>query len=203
MRKPPIPGTMPNERPLHSEPATIEPPRLLWPSIMYTDDASHFPTESDVHERRRKCLQGNAVGLVAFAEAIIRAHRRLLILDPHFDEVGVRTLQGALNHSQAREVQLLTGQTADDTTPWRQDLEQRINMDRMDRREVMVQWRKLERRSFPFLHDRFANVDDALWHFGATVGGGHLGVNAASGPWSAANTRAVDFFAECWRNSRA
>lgn len=203
MRKPPIPRTMPNERPLDSELAAIGSPRLLWPSIMYTDDASHFPTERDVHERRRNCSEGNTVGLVAFADAIVRAHRRLLVLDPHFDKVGVHTLKEPLNHSQAVEVRFLTGQTADDTAPWRKDLEQQLNEGRIDRREVEVQWRKLKRRSFPFLHDRFAVVDDALWHFGATVGGGHEGVNAASGPWSAAEARAVDFFDECWRSCDA
>lgn len=52
--------------------------------------------------------------------------------------------------------------------------------------------------SFPFLHDRFAIVDDDLWHFGSTVGGGHPGLTAASGPWPASDTRAVEFFDECW-----
>ena len=203
MRKPPIPGTMPNERPLNSERAAIEPPRLLWPSMYANDDVSHFPKEHDVHGRRRNCLQGKTIGLAAFADAIVGAHRRLLVLDPHFDKVGVYTLQEPLNHSQAVEIQFLTGQTAADTAPWREDLERRINQDRIDRRKVVVQWRKLKRDSFPFLHDRFAIVDDALWHFGATVGGGHHGVNAASGPWSAAEARAVDFFAECWRSSHA
>ena len=203
MRNPLIPGMMPNERTLQSEPAALGPPRLLWPSIMYTSDASHFPTEGDVHGRRRRCLEGDSLGLVAFAEAIAEAHRRLLVLDPHFDELGMRTLREPLNHSLAVEVRLLTGQSEDDTAPWRQDLERRINMGRMDHRKVPVEWRKLRRGSFPFLHDRFAVVDEALWHFGATIGGGHPGVNAASGPWSAAEVRAVGFFAECWRNSHA
>ena len=205
MLKPTVPGTVPNERPLHSELAAVEPPRLLWPSIMYTNagvssnDASHFPTKHNVYERRRECEKGNAMKLVAFETAVKEAHRRLLVLDPHFDDVGVRVLRNALDCSQADEVRFLTGQTADDTTPWRQDLEWRINMNRMDHRGVVVQWRKLRRRSFPFLHDRFAIVDDALWHFGATVGGGHPGVNAASGPWSAADAKAAVFFDECWR----
>ena len=141
------------------------------------------------------------MSLVTFQEAVIQAHRRLLVLDPHFDDAGVKTLKVPLNHSQAGEVRFLTGQSADDTTPWRQDFERRINADRIDRRDVVVQWRKLTRTSFPFLHDRFAIVDDALWHFGATVGGGHPRLNAASGPWSAADTRAIEFFAECWRCS--
>lgn len=202
MRKPPIPGITPNERPLHSESAAIGPPRLLWPS-MYTNDATHFPMEGDVRGRRTQCLQGDAIGLVAFEVAVMEAHRRLLVLDPHFDEVGVKSFRDALDYSQVVEVRLLTERSAADVAPWRKELEWRINLNRTDRRMVEVQWRKWKGREFPFLHDRFAVVDDALWHFGATVGGGHAGVNAASGPWSAADARAVDFFAECWRHSRA
>ena len=72
---------------------------------------------------------------------------------------------------------------------------------RTDRRPggVDVRWStKLDKHSFPFLHDRFAIVDGALWHFGSNVGGGHPGLTAASGPWSASDTRAVEFFEECW-----
>lgn len=216
MRKPPFPGTMPNERPLHAKPAAVGPPRLLWPSIAYTNagvsskDASHFPASSDVRARHEECirlrdrLQGvdglpnNAMKLAAFEEAVMEARQRVLVLDPHFDDVGVHALREALDYSQVVEVRFLT-QAAGDTTPWRQELERRINLNRTDRREVEVQWRKWKRGSFPFLHDRFAIVDDALWHFGATVGGGHAGVNAASGPWSAFDARAIDFFDECWR----
>ena len=140
--------------------------------------------------------------LLAFETAVKEAHRRLLVLDPHFDEVGVRALRDALDYSKANEIKFLTGQTADDTRPWRREFEQRINMNRMDQGGVEVQWRNLERRKFPFLHDRFAIVDNALWHFGATVGGGHPGVNAASGPWSAVHAKAIDFFDECWRRLR-
>ena len=202
MLKPTIPDTVPNERPRQSELAPVEPPRLLWPSIMYTNagvsskDAPRFPTEQDVRNRYRESERGNAMRLVAFETAVIEARQRLLVLDPHFDRVGVRALQGALEYSQADEIRFLTGQTADMTT-WRRELELQINQNRTDHR--VVQWRKLRRKSFPFLHDRFAVVDDALWHFGATIGGGHSGVNAASGPWPAADARAVDFFAECWR----
>ena len=215
-----ISSMMPNERPLRSAPAPIEPPRLLWASIKYTNagvassDATRFPTIDDVNARHGECSRvrgrlesgerfpDNPMTLVAFEEAVMEAQSRLLVLDPHFDAVGVHALRDALDYnSAAKEIRLLTGQSEDDTAPWRQDLEQRINMDRTDRRDVDVEWRKLRRRSFPFLHDRFAIVDDALWHFGATVGGGHEGVNAASGPWSAVDARAVEFFDECWKVS--
>ena len=123
-----------------------------------------------------------------------------MIMDRHFDETGVKSLQCALEGSQASDVRLLTG-SVDGLENKRIDLEHRINLRRNDQR-VKVQWcAVLHRNAYPFLHDRFAVVDDALWHFGATVGGGHPGLNAASGPWSAEETRAVAFFQECWRMS--
>ncbi len=52
--------------------------------------------------------------------------------------------------------------------------------------------------AFPFVHDRFAVVDDELWHFGATVGGLHHSVNAVTRGWSATAVKAVQIFGEVW-----
>lgn len=221
MQTPPISGFMPNERPLPAEPAAIGAPRLLWPSIEHTGagvkshDATHFPEESRVRDRRKECVRlrqclrriggaipDNAMTLVAFEDAVMEARRRLLVLDPYFDEVGVHALRGALECSEAVEVRILTARRGSETTRWRRNLEQHVNLNRTDGLEVAVQWRTWG-GSFPFLHDRFAIVDDGLWHFGATVGGGHEGTNAASGPWPAYDARAIDFFNECWRTCHA
>lgn len=55
------------------------------------------------------------------------------------------------------------------------------------------------RGRFDFLHDRFAIIDDELWHFGATVGGLHSKVSAVSHGWHAEQRRASSFFEEAWR----
>jgi len=52
------------------------------------------------------------------------------------------------------------------------------------------------------VHDRFAIIDDELWHFGATVGGFHASVNAASRGWNAHATGAVDFFELVWKKCK-
>lgn len=51
------------------------------------------------------------------------------------------------------------------------------------------------------IHDRFAVIDDELWHFGATVGGFHASVNAASRGWPAGATGAIEFFELAWSMS--
>jgi hypothetical protein len=49
-----------------------------------------------------------------------------------------------------------------------------------------------------FIHDRFAIIDDELWHFGGTVGGFHASVSAASRGWRASDHGAIEFFEMIW-----
>ena len=202
-----IPTTQTDDRrirPVSPEPSA--PPALLWPSIdddgKSSKDATSFPIEWRIRKRQELCRK-SAMTLSAFNLAVATACQRLLIMDMHFDKIGVESLQHAFERSQASDVRLLTGDVKKDE--WYKmcnDLKKRINSHRSDQKVVDVQWRiTLQKDSYPFLHDRFAVVDNALWHFGATVGGGHPSLNAASGPWSAKDTRAVKFFDECWRKS--
>ena len=155
-----------------------------------------------VHERRNVHRGGIVLKLVAFEVAIESALARVLVLDPHFDEAGANVLGPALSLSQALDVRLLTSRSDIDNQDreWRRrTLVRHLNSNRSEPGGVDVRWStKLDKHSFPFLHDRFAIVDGALWHFGSNVGGGHPGLTAASGPWSASDTRAVEFFEECW-----
>lgn len=52
---------------------------------------------------------------------------------------------------------------------------------------------------FPYIHDRFAIIDNELWHFGATVGGLHNKVNAATRGWDADFHDAIRFFEIVWK----
>ena len=38
-----------------------------------------------------------------------------------------------------------------------------------------------------YIHDRFAIMDDEIWHFGSSIGGAEAHVNAFSGPWEDKN----------------
>lgn len=51
---------------------------------------------------------------------------------------------------------------------------------------------------FNFIHDRFAIIDDDLWHFGGTAGGFHASVSAASHGWRAMDHGAIEFFEMAW-----
>lgn len=53
------------------------------------------------------------------------------------------------------------------------------------------------------IHDRFAIIDNELWHFGATVGGFHRDVNAVSRGWNADAHDALQFFDTVWMMANA
>ena len=205
-------------------PAPPDEPRLLWPSTRYREgienhDSSSFPAREVVYERRRVHTEhvhdwgrkahheGIVLKLLAFEAAIESAVARILVLDPHFDHTGLKVLGPALQYSQAWDVRLLTGRSGiddEDRERWRRTLTRHRNSTRSEPGGIDVRWRtSLNRHRFPFLHDRFAIVDGALWHFGSTVGGGHPGLTAASGPWCASDTRADEFFEECWGSCNA
>lgn len=170
---------------------------------MERHDVAHFPYAHEIRGRREFIKAGNEFSLRAFEEAVEGAEVHVFVLDRHFDKQGVDILGGALVLSQVGDVRLLTGRgsLADaERKELASALTQSCNEERHDNRRVAVRWRAtLSTDSFPFLHDRFAIIDEALWHFGATVGGGHSGLTAVSGPWSARATRAIDFFEEVWR----
>lgn len=182
-------------------------PRLLWPSVRFAsaiedEDLSFFPSRERILGRYAKGKNDGALKLLAFEAAVINSEGRILVLDPHFDERGARVLGRALSSSRAFDVRLLTGSgdiDRDTRTRLEVELTHYPNLNRSRRDGIEVRWNtRLDKRTFPFLHDRFSIVDGGLWHFGSTVGGSHPGLTAASGPWSTAATRAVEFFEECW-----
>ncbi len=50
-------------------------------------------------------------------------------------------------------------------------------------------------------HDRFAIIDDELWHWGANVGGTHREINAFSRGWPAHESGASDYFERLSKNA--
>ena len=181
--------------------------QLRWPSVC--DDLFHFPKMWQV---KRRCKEsgrwhdGDKTTLIfplsAFTSAVKNSQKCILVLDPHFDKVGVDALLPALEAetSRATDIRLLTGSGKCEKEELRRLLELSRNTARTTSDQVEILW---STRKLSFLHDRFAVVDDDLWHFGSTVGGGHRGLTAASGPWPEGDTHGKRFFEECWRKYHA
>jgi hypothetical protein len=132
-----------------------------------------------------------------FIFSVLEASRRLWIFDLHFDAIGVHALEIALKASSVRDVRVLTGQRTGDLAQWLD----RLNALRapVDPPLPPVMWLAvMNSKSYPFPHDRFAIMDDELWHFGHTVGGAGACLFACSGPWDAQSFEVESFYEGLW-----
>jgi hypothetical protein len=139
-------------------------------------------------------------------QAALRAARRVLILDPHFDmQNGVIPLCEALSLSFITTVQINTRQSEEDQEIAEYlELLRQILQDKLPTNNVAVVEVRHNAVRLPAtmgdleLHDRFAIVDNELWHFGSTCGGSYRGVTAHSRGWDAQATNAEVYFNEVW-----
>ncbi len=93
------------------EPPDGRQPQLLWPSIEYREgiencDAPRFPAMEEIRGRHNVHREEIVLKLVAFEVAVESALARVLVLDSHFDEAGVKALAPALSRSQASDERL-------------------------------------------------------------------------------------------------
>lgn len=205
---PQVDAVMPAARPL-------PPPRIYWPSVTGFsedggDDADRFPSLQATKARYR---MRPPESLRVFVETVAAAEDQVLILDDYlfnppadqspqlrYDQI----LAWLPDHLVANEVRLLTsgvGERADQDDIRRLLVERADRINRLSplrRGQVSIEVRFSLGQTFPYVHDRFAIIDRELWHFGATVGGLHERVNAASRGWDAVIHDAVRFFNEAW-----
>jgi hypothetical protein len=197
------------------EKGPASPPTILWPTVIgYGDDPQYgdstkFPKWKEIKIRN----EANSVApLAAFVQAAAEAQDRIFVLD----EFLFNPMKGALNaridevlewlpdSSTVNRVRLLTSSIGTKT-------EEQIIKDQLNERATKINGLRKSRSTtlavevrftlkitFPYVHDRFAIVDNELWHFGATVGGLHNQVNAASRGWHVDDHAAVRFFEMAW-----
>lgn len=201
--------SLPSSRPKESEVICEEitkAPKILWPSL----DASSekFPEEYLIRTRYERTTidvqekHATVYALDEFEYAIMEAMERLWIIDANFDAYGVASILEAIKSSTVKQIWILTGAKAQ--KKYRNDWLSLLKKARNDRKAkdhapADIQWKiGLSNEKYPYLHDRFAIVDQELWHFGATVGGGHPSLNAATRGWDAEKTGAIAFFKNVW-----
>ena len=158
---------------------------IRWPSYSYKlsalCDQPSVPTEDEILFRYR----GGCPDLVHspdFRVAATRANVRLWILDGHaHDAEGLSVLKLWLTQVRAESMRVVSSARPSDLAA-------------LQKRNPRLRWRRLRKDVSNVVHDRFAIVDEELWHFGATVGGGHLTLNAFSRGFDAVATGMVKFF---------
>jgi hypothetical protein len=187
--------------------------QIIWCSE--TGGSSRFPAGMEDIVQRKYAV--DPVPLVAFGEAVAAALDRIWIVDEYiFMPEGSRekqTRDGIRKRIdrmlawmpltiEASDIRILTKThkeiTESELAPLRQR-EADINRQSSHRdRECSIQVRDHLSTTFNYTHDRFAIVDDELWHFGGTVGGFLTSVSATSRGWSAAEHGAIQFFELAW-----
>jgi hypothetical protein len=190
--------------------------RILWPTAPgYGDgggsDSGAFPGLTAIKARRAACPPE---ALTAFVNAARMAQDRILVLDDflfkeekgksgrsRYDQILLWLPDGLI----ANEIKFLTnahGDRAEQAVIRKlfNDRVQAINQ-RAPRRAgvAQIEIRFSLGQKFPYVHDRFAIIDNELWHFGATVGGLHSLVNAATRGWDADAHDAMRFFDDAWK----
>jgi hypothetical protein len=193
----------------------VPPKAILWPTVMWFGnlgagaDSSKFP---DLPAIKARHAAQAAEPLETFLQAVKDAQDRVLIMDDFlFRHDNEGTWQDRVAHVLgwlpdtlvAPDVRFLTGAPA--TQFQKREIErqfaaqaQAINGRLRRQVPVIVQVRFSLRQEFPYVHDRFAIIDDDLWHFGATVGGLHNQVNAVSHGWDIDDHDAINFFDTAW-----
>lgn len=190
-------------------------PKILWPTSRgYGDDggsdSSVFPSLTAI-KARRAARPPEALG--AFVETTSMAQDRILILDDFLFKAQEGQSQ------QSRYDQVLTwlpnGLVANDIRFLTNAHEDRVVQDEIQEQfnariaainqseprragKAKIEIRFSLGSRFPYVHDRFAIVDNELWHFGATVGGLHSLVSAATRGWDAEALDAERFFNDAW-----
>jgi hypothetical protein len=114
-----------------------------------------------------------------FVDSVLAATSRIWILDAHFDGPGgyailrdafELALEQARDARRALEIHIISGR--------HRELQVWIAKERIDTKGIDIKGRD------GGFHDRYALVDQDLWHFGSTVGGGHCSLSSVSRGWA-------------------
>jgi phosphatidylserine/phosphatidylglycerophosphate/cardiolipin synthase-like enzyme len=183
---------------------------ILWAA--QAGDRNSFPEMRAIVERH-SADQPNP--LATFGEAVSQAQERVWVIDQYFLEPDKGSRQNRIDHilrwmpetMLANDIRFLTkSHNTSDNKEVDNDLARQfqehatiINLYRSKgASQCVIDVRFTLTQNFDYIHDRFAIIDDELWHFGATVGGFHSQVSAATRGWRASDHGAVDFFELAW-----
>ena len=189
---------------------------IIWGS---QDGGSNcFPAGIDVIQERK--FSDNPAPLIAFGYAISNSLDRVWIVDEYLlmpeqrkgessrdvsKKILGRTekiLEWLHTNLAASDIRFLTKHhtevQASGVLKRFQDRAQEINSSGRRQMKCTIEVRTHITNNFDYIHDRFAIIDDELWHFGGTTGGFHASVTAASRGWSATEHGAIKFFEMAW-----
>lgn len=177
---------------------------------MSNGDRNRFPDMTAI-AARDSADQPNP--LATFGEAVSQAQDRVWIIDAHFLDPNKGSRQNRIDQIlswmiaptfAANDIKFLTAnhhskETDNDLAKQFREYAEMISSSRSKgATRCHIEVRFTLTQNFNYVHDRFAIIDDELWHFGATVGGFHSQVSAATRGWRASDHEAEEFFKLAW-----
>lgn len=178
---------------------------ILWGS--QEGGQNRFPRSTAAWERK---YSSDPVPLQKFGEAVAAAQERIWIVDEYLlmPEKGKGSPADRIDKIltwlhlslAASDIRLLTKQhqefPEDGLKKFQRRAREISNHEARRGKECCIEIRTHLTREWDFVHDRFAIVDDELWH--GTAGGFQASVSAASRGWRAVDHGAIDFFEKIW-----
>jgi hypothetical protein len=170
----------------------------------------HFPTLKEL-EKNSSYKENRQ--LLPFLEAIRKAEQLLWIIDKNFlqkkkvsSQNGIDTIFEAVSVSNVQDIKIIA-MPGGSETPSAEDEVKRLKNARRNyksgqERLPIAICTNLDKQTSSLIHDRFAIVDNVLWHFGSDVGGRDAALNAVSLGWDAGDTNAKSFFSDLWEKLR-
>lgn len=185
---------------------------IVWPSPI-NGCLPNFPSLSQLQNHVLKASYENNDQLVPFLEAIRKARECLWIIDKNFlqkkepsGQNGIDTIYKAVAVSKVKDIKIIAMPGGLKRTKAEDEMKRlrhaRKNFKAGSEGLPIAICTNLDKRISALIHDRFAIIDDVLWHFGSDVGGRDAALNAVSFGWDADVTRAKSFFSELWSKLR-
>jgi hypothetical protein len=194
-----------------------EPPppsqEILFPAQDEWADSAQFPPIAGILKAKKDTLP---CPLKEFGVAVSNSTRRILIIDKYLfnPDQDSGPLDGRISsfcdwllECTAFDIRILTqSQSPENEKDVKNKFESMVDVLNDIRQSTANTLNKLvfqicfKPHLFCNIHDRFAVIDNDLWHFGATVGGFHKGLNAASHGWNASEIGAIEVFNHMWNS---
>lgn len=158
--------------------------------------------ESIDRHRFKKIYPETCLISEVFVTALQSSNQRVWLLDSYLHKaikndspIKLELLLDYLKHGD-RNIRLYLKSDTNKTSI--KELVDKYNQQYLEKKKTrssLIEYRFFD---LDFIHDRFAIVDNILWHFGSDIGSSNTSLNATSYGWNADKLGVIIFFEELW-----
>lgn len=205
----PLPPVLPIKSAPPPRPVYHLVPKLRWPSFDISCSMADLDRFPSYHEEINRYAAGEfGAWSDGFKSAVRNASSRIWLVDGFLLKIDgfakgsfIGVFDRVLRQTSAQDIRLLTSNKDGHKEQVKHLLalqDARRAPPRNEPFTIEVRMLRGGRTGTRLPHDRFAVIDEELWHWGANVGGTHHEINAFSHGWSANDTLAFEYFERLW-----